>query len=528
MKTDRYGHCFYGVDYAVPPHELNASALADARNVYVNGKGLITGRGGTLRLNSTALGGGDKVLGGLEFRSGSTRRLFAAYNDGAGGAKIGYYDSGTGDFSEQITGLTEDKMWQFVNFGGKLIGVNEGADAPQYYTDDVTKGDLAGDPPSGLTICEWANRLWFGGDSTDVAKLTGSALNDPTDYAGGLGASDSFEQTVGDSKDQITGIFPFFDILLIGKKNNIYKLYSPDGITTDATSFSLDPLYSKSSDNAGFTSQWAIAQIGNDVIFLDGFDIKRLSGIETYGDVEYVSVIPQFRDFLAATCDADYLQYTQFFHYKKKQQLWVSMPTSATSYYVFCLDYKFITSTERFSVYPMYNITATCFIGEENGSVVDMYIGDTSGWVSQLDASSYDDNGSAISKYFVKMVSGNIISDDEDDTDLSVHHYRKDFIHNDAYIEVDTSGGASALSMVFSYAMDLFDDAQIRSSGNYTTLSTEAVAGWGGTGVKNKRLPLQLSGNTLSLKIANNTVAQNFIIHPSEITYKMKSKNKIT
>jgi hypothetical protein len=46
---------------------------------------------------------------------------------------------------------------------------------------------------------------------------------------------------------------------------------------------------------SGFTSKWAITQVGNDIIFLDGFDIKSLSGIQEFGDVEYNTIIPTFR-----------------------------------------------------------------------------------------------------------------------------------------------------------------------------------------------------------------------------------------
>jgi len=512
MPRYKYGHCFLGVDYSTPPHELPETALADASNVVPTASGLPTGRGGSVKLNSTTLSA--RITSFHEFKSGaSTRDSICSYS-----TKIAVYNSGTGEFVDKITGLTSDKMTQWVNFAGKAICVNEGSDVPQYWTDDSNKGNLGGSPPSGLTIAEWSNRLWFGGDSTNVALLTGSDLNDPATYTGTGGATDAVSQTIGDSKDTITGLFGFFDMLLVGKKNNIYKVTGAPA--TDATTLRIEPLYSKSVDNVGFTSPWAIVQVGNDVIFQDGFDIKRLSGIQEYGDVEYISIIPHFRDFLKDTVDQDYLQYTQYFHYKQKQQIWISIPTGASTHYVFALDYRFKEQTGRYAFYPMGGLTINCFGGVENGEVVDMYYGDETGFVHQLDTGN-DDNGSAITRYFVNMVSGNSPKHEV----FGRHEYRKHFINSETFAVSEQS----SLSMTPSYALDLMDDAQVRTSGNYTSLDAETITGWDGTGVKQKRIPFfGLSGNTLALKWEQAAVNQNFTFYPSGISYVFKSKNRIT
>jgi hypothetical protein len=510
MPTEKYGHCFLGVDYATPPHELSRSALADASNVVPDDSGLPTGRGGSVKLNSTSLS--SEVWSVHEFRSGSTKYTLASYS-----TKIGYYNSGTGEFVDSNTGLTDNKMRQWVNFAGKAISVNEGSDAPQYWAATDTYGDLAGSPTNGLTIAEWSNRVWLGGNSTDVALLTACHLNDPTNWGAGT-ETQGVSQTVGDSKDPITGLFGFFDMLLVGKKNNIYKVTGAPA--TDATSLEIVPLYSKSTDNTGFTSPWAITQVGNDVIFLDGFDIKRLSGIQEYGDVEYTSIIPHLGGYLKTIADRDYLQYTQFFHYKKQQQIWVSIPTGAATRYVFVLDYKFKNETGRYAFYPMGNLIINCFGGVEDGEVVNMYYGDRTGYVRQLDVGNNDD-GAAISRYFITMISGNDVKNDI----ITRHENRKTFLNTDAYINSEQA----ALSMTPYYALDLLDAAQVRTSGNYTSLGAETVTGWNGTGIYRKRIPLRgISGYTLALKWLHSTVAQNFTFYPSMVTFNYKSKNRIT
>jgi len=462
-----------------------------------------------VRLNSTALG--SKVTSFFEFRSGSTRNQLCSY-----GTKIAYYSSATGEFVDSITGLTSGKMLQWVNFAGKAICVNEGADAPQYWTDSSTKGALAGSPPNGLTIAEWANRIWLGGDSTNVAKLSGSHLNDPTAWTTGT-ATQGVSQYVGDTGDPITGLYPFFDMLLVGKKNALYKVTGQP--STDASTLDIVPVYTKDADSTGFTSQWAITQVGNDVIYLDGFDIKRLSGIQEYGDVETASVIPHFRDYLKATVSKDYLKYAQFFHYKQEQQIWVTIPKTATTYLVFCLDYKFKEQTERYSFFPMvYAEELSCLAGVEDGEVQNMYAGCEDGWVRRLDVGN-DDDGSAIDRYWVNVFAGN----DAQQGMTSGHNNRKQFQYSDTFITPD-----GTLTMTPYYALDLLDNTQVRTSGNYTALTAETVSSWSGTGTKNKRVRFfGLSGHTLALKWRHNTIAQNFTFSPSALAFDWKSGTRI-
>lgn len=510
MPADSFGHVFLGVDYATPPHELSRSALADAYNVVVDDSGLPKGRGGSVKYNSVSLA--DRLTSLFQHKSGSTVNTLCSYD-----TKVAYYNTGTGEFVDSITGLTSDKMFQWVNFAGKAIGVNEGSDNPQYWQDSSTKGDLAGTPTKGLCIAEWSNRVWLGGNSTDVALLTACHLNDPTTWTSGT-ATQGVSQTVGDSKDPITGLFGFFDILLVGKRNNIYSVIGNPA--TDATSLEIAPLYSKSTDNTGFTSPWAITQVGNDVIFLDGFDIKRLSGIQEYGDVEYASIIPHLGGYLKEIADKDYLQYTQFFHYKKEKQVWVSIPTGAASHFVFVLDYKFKEDTGRYAFFPMGDIVVNCFCGIEDGATTNIYYGDNTGFARQLDVGNNDD-GAAITRYFTHMVSGN----NSEDGAINLHIPRKQFFN----IEANIYSEQAALSMTPSYAVDLMNAEQVRTSGNYTSLGAQTVTGWPGTGIKQKRIPLRgISGKTIAIKWSHATVNQNFTFYPSTVNYTWKSRNRIT
>lgn len=513
MPNHKYGLAHLGVNYASPPHELVSGMLPDSKNVVLTDKGLVTGRGGSTKLNSTAVG--HRITSAHEFRSGSTRAVIAT-----GSTFVYVYSSATGELVKTITGLTSDEMWQWVNFAGKAIGVNEGSDYPQYYTSAAANGKLTADAnlTKGQCIIEWSNRIYLWGDSTNIALLTGSSALDPTDFttAGDAGA---VSQYVGDTKDPATGGIGFFDMLLLGKRNMIYKMYSTTGIPTDASSFAIKPLYQKGDDNIGFTSKWAITQVGNDILFLDGFDIKRLSGIQDYGDVETASIIPNFREYLASIGDKNYIQYTQFFHYKKSQQVWVSLPTSATGRYVFVIDYKFRHKTGEYAVFPMGGIDAVVFGGVEDGVLVDIYFGDGGGSVVSLDVGN-DDDGGAIERYAVTMVSGN----NPKYGATNRHEKRKQVNNTEAFIFPT----GDTLTMTPSYAVDLMDSEQVRTSGNYTSLDAEVVSGWAGTGTKHKRVPVYgVSGNTVAIKWTHEKISENFVLYPSSVPFHWKSNNMI-
>lgn len=509
MPKSPYGHCEMGVDYSTPPHEQGVNTFADSKNVVPTYKGVVTGRKGQAKLSSVSLA--SRITSLHELRSGTTRGFLASYS-----TKVAEYNSATGAFDDKITGLTSNLMFQWVNFGGLAVGVN-GTDNPQSW-DGTTGQDLAGSPPVGRTVIQWSNRLWFGGNSTDVATLSGSVLNNPILYTGAGTATGAVAQTVGDSKDPITGMVGFFDWLLVGKQNTIYRISGTPA--TDATSLKIEPLYSRASENnnVGFTSKWAITQVGNDIIFLDGFDIKSLAGIQEHGDVEYNTVIPNFREYLESICDKNYLQNSQFFHYKKEQQVWVSMPTGASTYYVFVLDYKFKHKTGKFSIFPMGNIVANTFGGVENGVTEDMYYGDATGYVRQLDVGNNDD-GVKIERYFTKVHAGNV----PEQGALGYENRRKQFLNSETFIKPE----GSTLTMTPYYAVNVLDDEQARDIA-YTALDSQDITAWFGSGVKRQRVPLfGVNGNTIAIKWVHEVIGENFTFYPSELMFQWKTKNLI-
>ena len=165
----------------------------------------------------------------------------------------------------------------------------------------------------------------------------------------------------------------------------------------------------------------------------------------------------------------------------------------------------------------MGNIAANVFGGIENGVNQDLYYGDKTGFVRQLDVGNNDD-GDAIERYFTKVFSGNVPPEA-----LGYETRRKTFINSETYIKASES----TLSMKASYLVDTLDDTQVRD-GSYTALSTEDITTWYGTGTKRQRVTLPgISGYTLALKWLHETINENFIFYPSEVNFAWKKKNLI-
>jgi hypothetical protein len=501
------GNVLGGVNYSTPPAGLPSYFLADAQNIVPTLSGYATKRGGSSKMNTTAYG---TIITSLhELVIAGTSNRFAVQ-----GTKIGKYNSGTGAFVDHNTiALTTGLYGQWLNYGDYAIYVN-GTDTARK-TDGTTESDLTSDLsglPGARCIAEWGERIWVGGYTGNIATLVGSALRAPTDFNTATAAIGYWTGTIGNKNQGITGLFPFYDILLIGKQNQLYLLAgAPE---TDSSTFSLKPLQTKDKDSIGFTSKNAITQVGNDLIFLDGFDIKRLSGINQYGDVESVSVLGNVKDFFrsstGAALSSAYLQNASFFHYKFKEQVWCSLPTGANTRFWFILDYSNRSARESmglqgYSFFPMAGLTPIYLGGFENGTRVDPYAGCEDGFIRQLDTGT-NDTSTAIDAHATWSIGAPDRNVQAGYVNLSIKY-------------------ASACSMTLGYAYGLNDWADIRTAGNFTNLDAQDLSDetWTNTGVVGKKRFSDMayqSGRSFAFKIRHNTASQTFEIRGSTIMYR--------
>ncbi len=506
MAILTFGNVLGGVNYSSPPGEMptvNGTSLylTDGQNIVPTLNGYATKRGGSSKYNSNAYG--TVVTSFHEFINSSGTAVHLCSQ----GTVIGKY--ATGDFANHITGLTSGLYGQWLNYGAYAIYVN-GTDKPQK-TDGTTGDDLTSDE-SGLAgadcIAEWGERVW----TAIGAKLIGSALRDPTDYSTSTTDIGWWEGTVGSNTQDITVIVPFFDILIIAKKNQLYTLAgAPE---TASSTFRLQPLKTKDQDSIGMTAKNATALVGNDLLFLDGFDIKRLSGVSQYGDVESASTLFNIKEYFkssdGADLDKDYLQNAHFFHYKYKEQIWVTIPTGASTRFWMIIDYS-NPDTRRavglppYSFFPMSGLTPTSFGGVTDGSKVNVYAGCQDGFVRQLDTGT-NDTSTAIDSHATWSVG-----------------------HPDKYIQPANVNlniwYDTACSVTPSYSLGLQDWADAIDSDNYTAMSAEDLTGasWQTVGgVANKRIDefFMSTGRSFAFKIRHNTASQTFEMRASTLKYR--------
>lgn len=501
-----FGGILGGVNYAFPPNSLPPGFVADCQNVLPVLTGYASPRGGSSLLNSTAFG--TNITSFHELVVSGTSYKFVAE-----GTRIGRFATST--FGNHITGLTSGAYGQWLNYGTYAIYAN-GADNVKK-TNGTAGSDLTTDLsgiPAGNCLAEWGERVW----TSIGATLYGSALRAPTDFSTTTTDIGFWEGTIGSTHQAITGLSPFFDVMLIGKLNQLWQLSgAPE---TASSTFRLIPIHTRGDkDSVGFTSKTAITQVGNDLVFLDGFTIKALSGIQAYGDVESVNLLGNIKDFMTdadgAALDKDYLKYSHFFHYKHKEQIWCSIPTGQYTRYWFVIDYsnqelKKNLGLPKYSFFPMSGITPICFGGVEDGSRVNIYAGCSDGFVRRLDYGSSD--GLAAIDSHVTWVWGDKTKDIQPvDIELSI---RK----------------GSPCTITPYYAFGIQEWQEVRDSSNFTAMTAENVGDdtWlVKHGVNHKILSAfcEQSGQSFAFKIRNNTISQVYEIRDSALHYRLQRRH---
>jgi len=508
MNKQIFGNVLGGVNYSNFPAygKMPQFFMAHSQNILPTEGGYATKRGGSSKLNSTVYG--SLVTSFHELIKSGTSYKFAAQ-----GTVIGKYDSGSLAFNNHITQLTSGAYGQWLNYGGYAIYVNGSDNAKK--TDGANGSDLTTDANAlngGSCIAEWGERVWVAVGAT----LYGSALRDPTDYSDSTTAIGYWEGTVGDTGQVIKGLFSFFDLLIIGKLNQLYVLLgTPE---TDSSTFRLQPLYTKENDSVGFTSPTAITQVGNELIFLDGFDIKRLSGVTQYGDIESISIIGNIKDFFkssnGAGLDKDYLQNAHFRHYKHKEQIYCSVPTGASTRYWFVIDYSNRQLREElglppYSIFPMSGLTPISFGAVADGSKMLMYAGCSDGFVRLLDTGT-NDTSTAIDAFGI-WAFGDV---------------EKQVNAASMILNIDYS---TACSLTVMHGWGFQDWVDIINTANYSTLSTEDLTDstWDIKGKSAHKRFGYLGGKTdksFLLKLRHNTASQTFTMKNSLMNYRTRFK----
>jgi len=281
---------------------------------------------------------------------------------------------------------------------------------------------------------------------------------------------------------------------------------------TASSTFRIQPLQTKSRDSIGFTGKNAIAQVGKDLLFLDGLSIKKMSGISEYGDVESIDILANIREFFqdstnGAGIDISLLKYSNFFHYKRKEQIWCTFPTSATTAFWLIIDYSNRSTREAlglpaYAFFPQAGLHPSCFTGIENGQTLDVYGGLYDGTIKKFDTGTNDINTAidAHATWAFGIPERNITA-------------------SNGILNIEYS---TACSLTPSYAYGLQDWKSLRTAGNYTALAAQDLtdSSWHTTGnVAYKKFCdfMYGQGKSFALKIRHNTASQAFTMRPSSV-----------
>lgn len=200
------------------------------------------------------------------------RRLVAA-----GGGRV-YGDNGSGLFTD-ITGsagYAEDSKFSMDAYVGELIICSNDV-VPKTWNQTGNIATLAGTPPTAKFVRFWRRYTFFGGAIAAPHRLYPSTMpDDPTS-----GYTHSMDIDGGDSDPVgLTGIFPGInEMLVIGKRNSLYALYSTGDYTFP---FGYNPIDA----SHGLLNHNCSVAIPGDVIYASDVGIHSLRATMQYGDMQ--------------------------------------------------------------------------------------------------------------------------------------------------------------------------------------------------------------------------------------------------
>ena len=224
-----------GLNLRSDQFNLAASESPAMLNVDVDPRGGIKMRLGVNKRNTTALG--SRVTGLGEFTpDGGTARVICSY-----GTTVA--ESATADFTTLAgVSVTNGERLYGQTTNSKFYGVS--GTSSSFVYNGTTASNLAsningsaGNYPIAKYTCHWNNFAWTAssteGGTAYKNRVRWSRIDDPEtwfDY-------DYVDVNVGERGDELSGLVPFADRLLIFKTNSVHALYGHDSQT-----FQLVPL----------------------------------------------------------------------------------------------------------------------------------------------------------------------------------------------------------------------------------------------------------------------------------------------
>jgi hypothetical protein len=266
----------------------------------------------------------------------SVQRQVAVFGD------IVKKDDGTGTFPVTLkTGLSAMDVYpsQFVDAGAektaqprKLILLSSSNPPQVLAADGVTMTPLAM-PAADWTGanqpwcgCVHANRLWAAGNLSDPHRVYFSTVDNHENFTDATNAG-SLPVFPGEG-DRITGLFSYRGLLIVGKAPR--GLYVVDTTGIQITSYAVNYL----SHAIGLASANAIAQVDNDVLFLDtAANMQSAAAVQALGDLatQTYGQAVDIANFLTQRVNAAASRWARMVYYGLKRELHIALAGTGSS-----------------------------------------------------------------------------------------------------------------------------------------------------------------------------------------------------
>lgn len=274
-----------GINTSIPPEHIAKDEAVEIVNLEYDKDDYLVTRSGTLYFHSLqpALTYPERFTS-MHYYENDNGDVAVLYTTGD---QI-FVSNNTGTVVNDRTGalvLPSDNFWQWVNYGGLAIGVNQATagDNPVKYNGAGNAAALAGSPPRGKYIEVWNDRVWIAGTGTNSSVIFGSKLGNPEDWTDTTLDIGAVTLDVGKNDgDKITGLISFRNSLFIFKRNSIYVLSSTSSPATASSRYRIDQ-YTK---NLGCVAPNSIKPVLDDVLFLSDSGVASLSAASLVGDLQ--------------------------------------------------------------------------------------------------------------------------------------------------------------------------------------------------------------------------------------------------
>ncbi len=314
------------------PSKLGPGHLFLVEGVDYDGDVLIKD-GGAEKLNASALGDPSKILAGTNWSPASGEHHDVVVLDNGDILK----DTGAGTFGTTLATINVPTIFPpfFVRAGGEAVGeprklfiFSEGDQVQVVLGNANTAADIATPPADWASSFPifggaHANRVFAGGNASDPHRLYYTGTADHEDYSAG-GTLAIFP---GEG-DQILGAVSFRGILIVYKFP--VGVYIVDTRDPDVANWSVTRL----NGVVGAASPWAIIQISNDILIMDGFGNFHLqSAVDDISDVSAsnISRLIDFNVFMRDNVNRSSIKKAMGAWYADKSKAWFMLPRSGAT-----------------------------------------------------------------------------------------------------------------------------------------------------------------------------------------------------